>query len=397
MKYMSKTPLNYRVELRRAAALSVAVACASAATTRNAAQNSGQLISPGPGAAGSATPPQILRLEGGQLVDLSPPRLRHRFSVSYRPAFNVTAEFKNLGFPSTSLPGPGGGLVDRNYDDGYVRLETTGMAAGSPDGYTSNWSYQSVDQVVGNNLLMHKALGTGMISSSGAVDDDPQQGMEFAYSWEIGPMGRFVWGLEGSFGFSGLSFRDSRSLMSDINVITDTYDISNLEFGGGPPPPPGTPSTGRSGTSALILADPASRSTAVFTGSTIDGYRSVEANVFDFRIGPFLEYQLTRQISLSLSGGLGFAFVDSSFAFQESLSLPGAGLLSSSGSSSKSEMLVGGYAAANVSYAVAEAWRLFAGAQYRNMGGFDQSVNGTAVHLDFSNAIYATVGVGYSF
>jgi hypothetical protein len=143
--------------------------------------------------------------------------------------------------------------------------------------------------------------------------------------------------------------------------------------------------------------EPASRNSTIYSGATIDGFRSVEANVFDFRFGPYLEYKLTRDVGISLSGGIGLALVDSTFAFSENLTLPGAGTLANGGSGSHSEMLVGGYAAANVSYAVSEAWLVFAGAQFRNLGAFNQTVNGAEVEIDFGSVIYAAFGVGYSF
>lgn len=375
----------------------MAVACASAVTTHNAAQTgSGQVI-PELGAAEASEAPEILRLEGGELIPSRLPLFRNRFSVSYRPSFNIKAEFKNLGFPASTVPGPGGGLVDRDYDNGYVRLETTGLATGSPDGYTSNWSYQDNAQVVGNNLIMSKASSAGTIGSSGSVGDDPQQGMEFLYALAMGPVGKFTWGFEGAFGYGGVDIRETGSLAADINIVTDTFDISNLEDGGGPPPAPGTPSTGRSGTSALILVEPASRSTTLVTGSTIRGQRSVEANVFDFRVGPYIEFQLARRVGLTLSGGLGLAWVDSTFAFDETLQLPGAGPLVNSGRGSESDLLVGGYAAANLSYAFAEAWRIFAGVQYRNLGTFNQRVDDAEVEIDFGSALYSTLGISYSF
>ncbi len=386
--------LKHRFEMRKAAAVSVAVACAAAATTRNVAQTGERLVSQN-AAAGEA--PEILRLEGGELVPVRSGLFRNRFSVSYRPSFNITAEFKNMGFPASTVPGPGDGLVDRNYDNGYVRLETSGLAAGSPDGYTSYWSYQSDAQVVGNDLYMSKASSAGTIGSSGALDDDPQPGMEFLYSLAIGPVGRFTWGVEGAFGFSGLNIQDNSQLTADINVTTDRFDISNLEVGGGPPPAPGTPTSARSGTSALILVEPASRSSTVFSGSTISGYRSVEANVFDFRVGPYVEFEFARRFGITLSGGLGLAWVDSTFSFSETLQLPGAGQLVSSGSDSQSDMLIGGYVAANLYYAFTDAWRLFAGAQYRNLGTFNQSVGGAEVEVDFGSAFYTAMGVSYSF
>ncbi len=385
------------MKVGNAATLTLCAACASITFARNAGKDSPVQLAQNILNPPSDEAPEIMRLEGGKLVTVDRPLSRHRFGISYRPVFNLSAKFQGVGFPPSSVPGPGAGIVDRIYDDGYVRPETTGLAAGSPDGYTSYWSYHSAGQVAGNNLLMSSAASAASTGSSGAFEDGPQNGFEMDYSWVGGAIGPFIWGFEGGFGFSGVNFRDNRSFVTDVNVTTDTYDIGNLAAGGGPPPPPGTPSTGRGGTSALILVEPASRSVANFSGSTITGSREMEADVFDLRIGPYAEYNITDQFTVGLGAGLALAHVNSSFNIQESLSLPGGGLLTSSGSSTENSTLVGGYVSANLAYTFNDAWRVFGGAQYRNLGTFEQTVKEATVTVDFRNAIYALVGVGYSF
>ena len=209
--------------------------------------------------------------------------------------------------------------------------------------------------------------------------------------------GPFVWGVEGGFGFSSLDIRDTNTLIGDVDVITDTFDISNLAPGGGPPPPPGTPSTGRSGTSALILVEPVSRSTTSYAGSTVSGYRDISGNLYDFRVGPFFEYQITKKFSAGLGAGLSFALFDGDYRFEETVTLPGAGSFPNSGSGSQVESMFGGYVGANLAYAFNQSWRVFGGAQYRNLGDYEQTVNGSTVEVDFSNTVQAIIGFGYSF
>ncbi|HAV64938.1 MAG TPA: hypothetical protein DCY13_21525, partial [Verrucomicrobiales bacterium] len=115
------------------------------------------------------------------------------------------------------------------------------------------------------------------------------------------------------------------------------------------------------------------------------------------RIGPFIEYPISTKWSASLSGGLDLAVVDGSFDFLETLVLPGSEQLTRSGSSSRTEVLVGVYVAGRVSYAIDESWRVFGGAEYRNVGTFNHSVNGSGFRLDLGGTVLATVGVGYSF
>ena len=68
-----------------------------------------------------------------------------------------------------------------------------------------------------------------------------------------------------------------------------------------------------------------------------------------------------------------------------------------SGTGHGSDWMIGGYAAANFIAALNNRWSLNCGAQYQSVGTYSQVVGGKKAEIDLSNAIYVTVGLGYSF
>jgi hypothetical protein len=89
--------------------------------------------------------------------------------------------------------------------------------------------------------------------------------------------------------------------------------------------------------------------------------------------------------------------VYSNFSFNETVSIPGAGSVSNTGSGSHSGWLPGGYLAGNLSVALSEKWALVAGAQFEDVGHYTQNLNGEQATLDLSKAIFVTLGLSYSF
>ncbi len=329
-----------------------------------------------------------------------PERSRNRFSLSYRAGFNITADFKNLGFRPTPLDLPAG----RTYDDGFVLLETSGTAAGSPDGFTSLWHYDNPGQSVakeggGGSLFMHKASSTSLGNSLGN-DGDPQHGFELTFNRELGTVGRCFWGLEAAVGLMDLEIRDHRPVATAGEVITDEYNVDNLyQFGATGPTFPGPSQPGRAPASQIIAVNPdplVPRSVAPFTGN-LTGRRSLDAQIAGFRLGPYLEYPITERFNLSLSGGLALALIHSDFSFRESLELPGAGTLSNAGSSSHSDLVFGAYASGTISYALNHSWGVFTGAQYQYLGHYSHTLKGKEARLDLTAPVFVTLGVGYSF
>lgn len=335
----------------------------------------------------------------------------NRFGLSYRAGFNIKAEFKNLGFQPTTVPDPSiapanlPSINDRTYDDGFVRRDSAYFppsgAAPNGDNFTANWHYTQASQVDAGNqqLLMHKASSSSL-GSSGRVDGDPQHGLELTYNRELGTAGRCSWGLEAAFNYMDLQIQDNSPVPTGGTLLTDKYDVSNLyAFGGAGPTFPGQGSFTRAPNGQIIPVTPLARtgaSVTPFTG-TLVGQRNFDANVFGFRLGPYLEYPISQKWHFSLSGGLAVALIYSDFSYSESITLPGAGTLFNSGSGRHNGLRLGGYAGGNISYAFSPAWSLFGGAQYQYLGRYQQTVNGKEVDLDLTKSIFVSLGVGFSF
>src|SRR5206468_1050735 len=104
----------------------------------------------------------------------------NHIGLSYRPGFNMTARFKNLGgFHTMSNPGPAtGGKTDRFYDDGYNRVDVSTNTLG----LTYFWGYQNPSQIQGapaNGTVVMNSSSSAADVTSQPKEDDVQQGFEF--------------------------------------------------------------------------------------------------------------------------------------------------------------------------------------------------------------------------
>jgi hypothetical protein len=311
----------------------------------------------------------------------------NRVGLSYRPAFNITARFRNVGpFAGFSNPGPATSGVNHNYDDGYNRVDSTQNAGGM----TSYWGYQNASQLPGNNTIVMTSTAPNLGAASPSVGSDPQEGFELSYQRELGHQQRFHWGLEGAFGFTDLIIHDTQTLTGGFTRTSDSYSLLGIT----PPTllPYNGPQTAVPG--APVIGDTPTRTV---TQAAATGYRNLDADIFSFRLGPYLELPVAKRLAVSLSGGLALVYVNSTFQFQESALPAIQGQPLYTGSGSHSSLLPGGYAAASISYAVSHAVDLSAGVQYMNLGRYSQIENGKQAQVDFSNSLFLTLGVGYRF
>ena len=127
------------------------------------------------------------------------------------------------------------------------------------------------------------------------------------------------------------------------------------------------------------------------------GQRSLVGTAYGGRLGPFLQIPLDKWVSFSISGGLALARVDSTFQFNESVTLRGVGTLSNGGSTSDSEVVWGGYVGGTLSCAVTDRVNIFAGAQFQALGDFTQKIGNTKAELNLGESVFVTAGVGFSF
>ena len=337
-----------------------------------------------------------------------PPDSPNRFGLSYRMGLNLNVQFKNLGgFPAQTAP-PGaeaGGLVNRNYDDGYNRVDNNGNFYPGYPPATRNYEYLSPSQIVSDPVLgptfivMHSSSSAANVTGT-ELNDDPVPGFELTYNRELFRTGSAHWSLETAFGYSDLSVNDSSPYAAGVTTINDAFGVPpDVLTGVRVVPPPG-PTSGAAGT-PLLDSTPVRSITSVTAGAPgaaiINGQHEFNANLFGFRLGPAVEIPLSRKLALSVSGGFALVYVESDFSFNETVAIPGVGSAANRAAGSGSGWLPGGYVAGNLSWALSDSWALAAGAQFEDVGQYTQNLNGKQATLDLSKSIFVTFGVSYSF
>lgn len=313
-----------------------------------------------------------------------------RIGISYSLGFNISASFSNLGsFPA--LSNPNAPLVNpgdvRTYDDGFVGMDNTGNAGG----LTSFWGYNNASQVQGGNLVLSSSSSTG---GGNSLDNDSklQHGLEVSYDYQLGAFDWGAWGIEGAFGWMPVNIRDTRAVASTISVQTDVYLGNGIVF----PVPPYAGTV--AGPGPLLGSTPNSSTIVTVPGGLLTtGQRELDASVFAFKLGPYLDYKLTDHVVLTLSGGLSLAVVDSEFSFTEVNTIVGVGAQTFSGRNRTTDALVGGYASARVAWWLTDNVSVFGGLSYQNVGSFNQQAAGRNAKLDLGSTVFLNAGVGFSF
>jgi hypothetical protein len=323
-------------------------------------------------------------------IQESPARDSNRIGISYRVGYNIDATFSGIGrSAAASNPGPMTGGVNHEYDDGYVRVDSTNNGLD----LTWNWGFESPSQVSGDNLFMHSTRSLGGSSRSGG--DDLHHGMEATYSRELGTYKKARWGVEGAFNYLNVAIRDNGSVGADLEVTTDTYDLEGID----PFDPPGSqnPYQGTFTGPGPLIADAPINRTVQVTPGVVTGRRELDANLFGFRVGPYIEWPIADKWTVGLNAGFALVVVDSEFDFRETVSPSSGTPFTVSGSGSETDLLPGGYIGANVAYRIADSVTLFSSAQFQYAGEFKQEVQGKHAELDLGKSLFVTLGVNYSF
>jgi hypothetical protein len=322
----------------------------------------------------------------------------NKIGINYRMGLNVTIHFNRLGGLALSDPGPLlGNHVNRNYDDGYNRVDVTGNNHGGFIG-TWYWSYSSPNSFQGDHLVL-QSYSTPANLSTTVRPDDPNNGVELTYSRQFLRGKAWRAGLEGGLGYMRISASDNRLLRNTAYRTDDTYYGPGVEVW---PLPPG-PATFQ-GPGATINSAPTSRTvTALPNAALITGDRHLDADLYTLRLGPYFEVPLSERFALTFSGGLALALADSQFSFQENVTITDPQYVSvtlphpRSGSGSQMDVLVGGYVGASLSYAVTERLNLVAGAQFQADGQAVSNRGGKQAVLDLSRSIIVSLGATFSF
>jgi hypothetical protein len=320
---------------------------------------------------------------------------------SLQTSLNMMTRFKNVGaFQPGTNPGSTNGLSDHFYDDGYNRVDSTGNQHFNGVDFTQGtwfWGFNSFSQVQNNGaengtLDLHSVSGKG-----GAAPDHDEAvnfGFEMTYSRELFRKERWSAGMASAFNYTHVDRHESTTVNGSVTRLTDSYSL----FGSTVPTQDNYGQDAQGNPNHTIISDVPTRSFST-ESVTVTGRRSFEAHVFGLKLGPYVEYALSPKVSVSLEGGFAMVYVGSDFQYNETLNAPDRGLVNLVGRGAHDGVLVGGYIGANITYAINEQWKMFAGAQWQDVGTYTHraGVSREAAVLDLSNTTFVNVGFGYTF
>ena len=203
----------------------------------------------------------------------------NRLTGSIRFGLNITGKFLNPGgsFNSHSPGGKGG----QNYDDGYVRKDSSGNAGGQ----TWNWGYDKAGQVNAsqpNSIDMHRVTAPGLPGENSS--DTPSIGAEVTYDYLLGvkeDWHHLRYGVELAVNYMPFNFSTGGTYNTSLATRTDTYAYTSGTT------PPGAPYGGSFGGPGFLLgATPVDSITTLVPGAVMRVKENFDANLWGFRLGP---------------------------------------------------------------------------------------------------------------
>jgi hypothetical protein len=324
----------------------------------------------------------------------------NRVTLSLRFGLNINTKFKGIGGSLNSLfPGANGRRTPRgdayNYDNGYVLTDISGNAGNQ----TWYWGYDNSSQVnAGNHTIsFDRTTASAADSSSGDADSDPDIGFELSYDRQLGEKENWHnmrYGLEVAVNFMQLSLNNSSTFGVNVSQQTDIYGYTPGTT------PPSDPYQGSFQGPGFVLNVPRiSTSTALIADATVFAQDHFDANLWGFRLGPYVEFPFgeNEQFTLSLSTGLALGLLDANESWKQTVTIPGNGSIISNGGGDDLGALWGFYVGVNTDYQISEHWGVSGGVQFQDLGKYDHSFSGREVDLDLSRSLFFLVGVSYNF
>ncbi len=304
------------------------------------------------------------------------------FSLGPQFGMNINARFNRVGNLNSPSAGPAtGGGVNRTYTDGYVNVDSSGNAGGQ----TWNWGYQNPSQAKGNMAFVVSSTANGTLNRN----DDPHAGFDLAFGRNLGTVLGGKWGLQAAFDFNTISIHDNQPFAGTGTLVSDAFQLGAVI-------PPQAPYSGSFNGPGPLLGDSPTRTTAS-TSVMITGQRTLEAQIYVLRAGPYYEYFFGNRWSGRLGGGLALAVADTKYSFNETIAFGNVLAVNNAGSGSGAEFQAGGYLEGKLLYAVTPRTSLFAGVEYECLGTFSRTAGSEQAQLEMGSAVNVLFGVQFIF
>ncbi len=293
---------------------------------------------------------------------------------------NIKANFSMNGTFGVSGNNPAQGI----FDDGYVRVDNTGDVGGG----TTYWGYDNASQLNGTALAMHAA--TSFTANSNTKEDGGAfPGFELAYGDDLGHWKHARVGWEAGFGLLPIKITDNSPMSAVVDQSTYTFNVGNVVI-------PQAPYFGNPSGSSVVIPDTASATNQTLTAGTVTGTHTLDVMLYTLRLGPSLEWDLSKHVGLSLGAGPVVGIVSGNYKYDEVITANGASG-KNSGQIDGTDLVYGGYVDATIMYHVVEHGDIYAGVQFMPMSNATISGGGRDGQLNLNGQVYFSVGINCPF
>ena len=321
---------------------------------------------------------------------------RWSVGVGYISMFNIKAKFSGLGgYSNPRLLQPLGGGVDYEYDDGFVRVDSSGNLGGQ----TWNWVY--------DNAAQYNPAGTGSVQYSLAnvrsdataeEDNEAAHGVEIhaAYDcgeldFDIGGLSKPRWGLKFSVSATGAEIDNRESTFATVRTVADTFNL------GGVVPPQNPWTQGSFNGPGPLISDSPTRLTTDTANAAVLGHRDVDLFLSTAQAGAYLELPITERMHCELEAGITMALAYGEASFSSTTYAPNQAIQTNSGSSHDTDLLPGFYLGASFVHEIDERFSVFGSLRYQFLQDFEIKGDAGKADIEFDSMLAATLGVRYSF
>jgi len=314
---------------------------------------------------------------------------RH-FRVGALVGFNLKAQFSTSGQLTFSPgnPGTAGGGQNHDYDDGYVRLDATG----NNGNLTWNWGYESASQLQGNQLSFHsvQSYDTTGTTSSSTVDSGAQIGFDAAYGGTLTKFWGGTLGWEFGFGFLPTKITENQSLSANVTQLVHTYDTGGIQL-------PQAPYQGSYQGPGPTISDQAVETVTALTGVPLQSSQTLDVTLYNFRIGPTLQWELHPRVAVVVSAGAAFGLVTGDLKYHDTLQFTDGTTADNQGTTGETQFVYGGYVSGTLLCHLVKNGDLYLGLQYMPMSSATFNGNGREAELDLTGGLYLSAGINWPF
>ncbi len=323
---------------------------------------------------------------------------RHHFGASLPVWLNAKAKFTAT---RATNPGPAaGGAVDRTYDDGYNRVDSTGNAPAIPGGppSTSFFGYASDAQV--NNAVGAGTLDLHSVELNGggytrSLDNQPFPGLDLFYRYDWRASGKWRLSWEAGVAYNCFKWQQNGDPNSTVNLITDVFQLGGVTLFPGAAP--------YSGPSVALPGSPVIGSTPTRTqgnaAASVTGPRRLELHAVQLRLGPALDWVPNDKWSVGVQGGLalGVGFSKLSYAEQITVATPSIAVINQAGQSSRTHGWVGWFSAVRASRKLNEHWDAHVELRHLWQETLQHHGVNRSAEINLSSGLGIGTGVSYRF